>query len=209
MTETETAQNAEQACAELVSVVVQGETTRYQNYLAHKVGLQLVGPSRGYAGTTTKGRVWFMTEKLGLTVRLVPPEALARFLNNLSAQQCAAPTAPSPSAPGEEITEPPSPQRGNYVQALEESRRARRDGSRTSFEAYLVYKDGGRTEARLNRGHWQPDPLDTVAGLAEETRSALMADEWAPESYVDPRMFQDEDDSFERAGAVLPGSGGW
>jgi hypothetical protein len=211
--EPQSAAPAEHPSVETVSVVVQGETARYQNYLVHQVGLQFVGPSRGYAGTTTPGRVWFMTAKLGLTVRQVPPEVLARFLNALGAKQAEPRPSPSTPASGEGAAEAPAPHRGGFVQALEASRRARRDGSRSSFEAYLVYQDGvggrgGRRAPRLNSGHWQPHPFDTVSGLAEG-KTPDMREEWEPESYVDPRLFSGDDDSDLHASATLPGSERW
>ena len=210
MTETETAQNAEQPSAELVSVVVQGETWKVQNYLRNKVGLSFAGRTRGWVGTTTRGRVWFMTVKLGLTVRLVPPGEAAKHGFASPATEGAAP-APSPRASegqGEVVN--PSPRPGNHLRALEESRRACRDGSRSPLEDYLVYRgEGARRGARLNGGHWQPNPLDTVAGLSEGCVSSGVGESWAPEDYVDARLFRDDMDDGLHPEAILPGSNGW
>ncbi len=196
--EPQSAAPAEPPSAETVPVVVQGETRRYQRYLNDQVGLLYAGPTRGWVGTTSQGRVWFMTEKLGLTVRVVPYEELTKFRPSDFPPRRAAPAPLPPSGagapPGAADGAPPTPGASrNHVRGLEESRRARRDGSRSCFEDYLAYREGGRESPRLNANHWQPDPQDTVSGVGEAVESSQVPEAWSSEL-------------FEREQATLPGS---
>lgn len=84
----------------------------------------------------------------------------------------------------------------DYLQALQATRRAHRDGSRSALESYLAYPETVRVP-RLNSRHWQPDPRDTVSGLDEDVESSQVPEEWGSEL-------------FEREQATLPGSEeGW
>ena len=97
---------------------------------------------------------------------------------------------------GTETTPNAPPTNTHYLRALEATRHAHCDGSRTSFESYLAYTETVRAP-RLNPRHWQPDPRDTVSGLDEEVESSQVLEEWGSEL-------------FERDHAVLPGSEeGW